>query len=166
MDDDPSDGLPEKAARRDPFNLTIQATPSVKENAMKDYELNELSEKRMIMKLDHLEWKPSDCNEGVFMALIKRDKVTKRCEGSMKMEKKAYKRPQRSGNYETNYRIIYGAVGIKIGKTMVDCDQAKPFILKTGDYFMVPELTFYSITNLRKDTAYLSFNINSGSSSS
>jgi len=128
-------------------------------------ELSEKIKKEAAEYCSHngLSWTESKQSKGVHVAFMSRtkDKNSKtQATGFMKLQPQFQKPPQKTGNYVTNYVVMFGACSVKVGDKKNDKLDNKPaVILKSMDGFTVNDNTFFSINNLRNDELLLYFNL-------
>ena len=110
-----------------------------------------------------LKWSESKQSKGVHIAFMNRSKGSNgkmQATGFMKLDPLLKKPPQKTGNYMTNYVVMFGAASIKIGdKKDEKLDDKPAVILKSMDGFSLPENTLFSIDNLRTDELLLYFSL-------
>ncbi|CAG2113863.1 unnamed protein product [Medioppia subpectinata] len=105
----------------------------------------------LFKSFESLVWKPSPHSEGVDIAIVNKNRAKGEVIGMVRLQELATKKKSLTADYETHLTVTYGALQLKL-------DDSK-CIIKTGDSFTIESNTNYSLCNLRKDIAYLSFTI-------
>ncbi|CAG2164758.1 unnamed protein product [Oppiella nova] len=105
-----------------------------------------------IKSFDDMVWKVSAQSEGVDIAIINKNRAKGDAIGMLRFQGMATKNKSRTGDYETHLCVTYGALLLKV-------DTSSSCVIKTGDNFTIKSNTNYSLSNLRKDIAYLSFTV-------
>lgn len=99
-----------------------------------------------------LVWKPLRSSENVFVAQMNRSNHRDRSttSGYFQIRPQGEKRLQQSGNYRTDFLVMFGVLSVKIND--------KPAVIfKKMEFFTIERNTWYSIRNLRDDNALMYF---------
>ena len=133
-----------------PFDLSVHA------NNIEGLLQEDKKRKRRIMKQEHTigclnsaNWIPSK-NVGVERAVLMNEKG--KGHGFIKMAPFSCKTRQKTVDYWTSFTVIRGALQITV-------DDNAPTFFKSGQFLELKPHTYYSIDNLRKDTAYIKFDV-------
>ena len=127
------------------FDLSLHKKVNIFDNTINKESLH-------IKSMESLNWKKSSQSVGVDIAIINKNKTKGDAIGMLRIKGFGEKKKSKTGGYATHLTVTYGALTLKI-------EDSDDVIVRTGDSFTVNSDTNYSLVNLRKDLAYLSFTV-------